>query len=765
MKLNECITNLENYLSSTDNNPRFVNVRSIDDLNNIKSRFRAGDIKFLDIKEYAKADMDPRYEELLYDLETKNGNIFVLGLTSYLRMKGKAEMASRLSALAASAFNAHVTIVCYQCDDELDFRDPRLHRLVYDVEAERDPLPQLVFISDVIPVKSSYEVVEGVENISYAVESCKTDKIYVRTKKEKAAYPMSVYTIISEKSAYDVLVKKDALTRELRREYGTEEQWAFALSGVDTYRSWADYLRAKFGCLCDALFRQIKQWNSFDEEEKWLCFIGLKLFGAKDVWCVEYAVQRADRFDDLPKYIFNSLLDEDFSALGFEKKYDTRKEFVRELQVGDDIVLNYCNMITKFGKDALYYLTDNSQIEKEKVITVLSEHGLEYERDELLKILKTVYSDLYNYLKPYDLGNEFLTEYFNEYKYQKMINRVLPEFEKIVEEQAVKRDYNMLLPPRSEIVENIEKKDSVLYFIDALGVEFLGFIVEKCREYKLMIDIKIYRAELPTITERNKEFIEPFKEAGAKIVSIKELDEIKHNGKGNYDYTITKEPIYLIKELEILDEALKKIQSTLIKGEAERAVVISDHGASRLAVISNKELVIDVNSKGFKNGRVCAYGEEVKQVKYAAVAGDNDEYYALANYERFKGGRKASVETHGGATLEEVAAPAIVVTYVDMNITVENDTPKIKVGRNREPELRIFVSKKLANISIIIHGKNFEKRYTAEAIKDNRYKVSLKKDIKRKGRYTFDVYAGDSKIGEGLSFETVSAGMSENRIL
>ena len=38
-------------------------------------------------------------------------------------------------------------------------------------------------------------------------------------------------------------------------------------------------------------------------------------------------------------------------------------------------------------------------------------------------------------------------------------------------------------------------------------------------------------------------------------------------------------------------------------------------------------------------------------------------YWVLANYDRFKGGRPANIEVHGGATLEEVTVPVIEITY------------------------------------------------------------------------------------------------------
>lgn len=51
-----------------------------------------------------------------------------------------------------------------------------------------------------------------------------------------------------------------------------------------------------------------------------------------------------------------------------------------------------------------------------------------------------------------------LDSYFQEYKYQKVINKVFPEFMKLVEEQAEKREFNLLLPARSEKLDAIPKK-------------------------------------------------------------------------------------------------------------------------------------------------------------------------------------------------------------------------------------------------------------------------------------------------------------------
>ena len=87
-----------------------------------------------------------------------------------------------------------------------------------------------------------------------------------------------------------------------------------------------------------------------------------------------------------------------------------------------------------------------------------------------------------------------------------------------------------------------------------MGVEYLGYIMQTCAEMKLASDIQVCRCELPSLTFCNKDFVESFEESGATVYSIKKLDEIKHRGEENFDYTQNKYPTHLIKELDIIAE-------------------------------------------------------------------------------------------------------------------------------------------------------------------------------------------------------------------
>ena len=153
-----------------------------------------------------------------------------------------------------------------------------------------------------------------------------------------------------------------------------------------------------------------------------------------------------------------------------------------------------------------------------------------------------------------------MDNYFQDYKYQKVINKILPDFEAIVLEQAEKREYNLILEPRSSKIEKLSTKDSQLYFMDAMGVEYLGYIMSVCRELQLNAKITVCRCELPSITSRNKEFLELWDKK--HIVSIKDIDDIKHHGKFDYDYySNSKLPLHLMKEMETIRETLEKIRN------------------------------------------------------------------------------------------------------------------------------------------------------------------------------------------------------------
>lgn len=387
----------------------------------------------------------------------------------------------------------------------------------------------------------------------------------------------------------------------------------------------------------------------------------------------------------------------------------------------------------------------------------------------LENILSKVYPALYQYLLPYRFGNALLDQYFQDYKYQKVINKILPEFVSQVEDQAEKREYNYILAPRTAVIESLNRKDAQLYFMDAMGVEYLGYILSVCRDLNLIASIKVCVSELPSITSRNKEFLELFADARYQTVPIKDIDDIKHHGKYDFDfYNNSKLPIHLIKELEVIRTVLKKIRNDLAESPLQRVFMIADHGASRLAVLHDTENVWEMAEKGQHSGRCCPKSDVDQKPDFAADAGD---FWALANYDRFKGGRKANVEVHGGATLEELCVPIIELTYmsekpeialmpIDNEVFAIGDIPEIEVSFRKKAALKIFSTVSLQNVSLVVDGTF----YPATDIGNNCYRVDMP-ELKKQGTYYADVCSGDNVIAEELPFVIKKEGQKERSLL
>ena len=70
--------------------------------------------------------------------------------------------------------------------------------------------------------------------------------------------------------------------------------------------------------------------------------------------------------------------------------------------------MDYCRVVAVKGEEAIYYLTDTTLPEKERIIGWLSQYGSNYNVTKLRSILKTVYPDLAKYLSKYRFRSALL---------------------------------------------------------------------------------------------------------------------------------------------------------------------------------------------------------------------------------------------------------------------------------------------------------------------------------------------------------------------
>lgn len=766
MDLAECKKKIDRFLLKDNVQPLIVDVQNHKDWNDLMVHYNVGTNTVIKVSDYCKKDEFPQIDRLFHDLETMGGTSFVTGLTSFLKLRGEQELRKVISEILSMTTAGHVVVVTYQCHRYMDFKDPRLQMRIAVLEGEEQTTPEIYLSSPGLSLQG-VPTINGIDSLSVSVESTSADKLIVFTGKEKADYPKALYRIVGLSKAYDALLQKDSKTSELSESIGTDEQWKYALGLFEKRPDWIAVIDGEFGNHM-TLEIHVQNYNRMASDRSWLYFVGLKLFGAKNSWCLNYASARASSSRELISNVYRGILNKNVKDADFWDCYESRKMLLNQIGNPSAELTSYCKVVVSKGKNAIYYLTDNTEQEKEVIFTFLDQYGAEYKRDELMGILKRVYPDLFAYLQPYRFRNEILDNYFQDYKYQKVINKILPDFEAIVLEQAEKREYNLILEPRSSKIEKLSTKDSMLYFMDAMGVEYLGYITSVCRELQLNTKITVCRCELPSITSRNKEFLELWDEK--QIVSIKDIDDIKHHGKFDYDYyNNSKLPLHLMKEMETIHDTLEKIRNKLISGGTiKRAVMIADHGASRLAVLHDTENVWEMEEKGQHSGRCCPKSDLDVQPDYATDAGD---FWALANYDRFKGGRKANVEVHGGATLEEICVPIIELTYSDGKVEVHlmpsdaetvdfTGVLEIEVSFRKKAAIKIFMTAELPDVSVTVDGKNYE----AEPLENGFYRVNMP-DLKKPGTYFVDVYSGDNTVAEKLTLIVKREGQREKNLL
>lgn len=764
LKYEDVIKRIERYLQRRASHPRLVNINNPENMDSICQYFSVGNNVFMSVSDFSMTD-ENLSEDALYDfLGGAQGVIFLTGFTSYYRLLGEQKLQDFINRMIGMSISGvHLIVLCFQCEKYLLKTEQRYSQFVYMVDGEKSNIPHLTFAAYGMPAIKGEALVEGVQNIATYVEHNTTSRLLVYTRKRRLSYPYSLYAIKELNNSYEVLCSIDASSGRLKEEYGTEQDWAFALDKITQYGSWMKYIVDVFGTTTN-LEIVVGSWNSFDVKKKWLYFIALKLYGAKNSWCLSEATNDIDNSTLFVRGVFRSLFHLSYDDKEFWNHYDERKNIIRSLGNPDSEVADYCAMVKSKGKNALYYLTDASKTEQNLIFENLAMYSDEIGRSKVVEIISHVYPDLYVYLQPYRFKNPLLDFYFQEYKYQKVVNKVFPDFLKIVDEQAEKREFNLLLPSRSEKIEMIEKKGTAVYFVDSMGVEYLSYILEQCRSRKLMAYTTLCHCELPSITSFNKEFVDAFVDGGADFIpdknGIKKLDDLKHHGEEEFDFTNNSLPTYISRELDIIRKTIEKMATNLMNGTYKRAVLISDHGASRLSVISKKENKWGSISNAEHSGRCCPVSE-IDEKPLCAI--EENGYWVLANYDRFKGGRRANIEVHGGATLEEVVVPIIEVIYSPEEIEIQLLDKNIQFSRRKKNAvIRLFAKTKLENVSVQISG--LEGEYEGESSDGQMFVIALP-ELRKTGLYTVNVYYNNNLVKSDLKFTAENTDFSERKLL
>lgn len=734
-----------------------VNTENYDIYQEILQRFQADNSKkCIYVSEYCYPNGLPDVDSTLLQV-IKPGEYVLIGISQALMMQSESALEHKIDEILGYSIQGRCIILLDHCEWILKKyinRDLRVQNRVILCDGDNSILPQIKiaptkdYCNHNNPLEGLNRLISYLENISNR-QIQQQPVLTVVSNLPINIFSRAMYSVSKAPGAFECLTEKYSdLVGIINKNNGTENQWKWLLEKLYNHNSFSELVCEFFGNTNNLSVHLSEIMMDSDENIKWFLWLSLKVFGEKNNKYLTRILEKCESIIDFEKNIYLELVDIDVVHPEFERYYSERKHLIEKLQENIPLISKYCEKLGRHQKNEIHYLTENSYSEKYEFVRCLSIY--EYDELELKKAIYRMSKSLTLYMQDFifDVINtklpssdsEFrkeLTQYFKEYKMQKLINRIYPEFIEKVNQYAIIRPYNKL-QPRSSIISHMNKNDAQLFFFDALGVEYLAFILGKCEEYGLMAEISVGHCDLPSITEKNKEFLQYF--SNENYYKIDKLDEMKHHSQ-IYNYQKCEYPLHIFEELDVIDEELKKIRSLLVQESIKKAIIVSDHGASRLAVRYGKEneAIIKLDELGKHSGRCCPTDKN-PELEFGAYV---DGFAVLANYERFKGGRLANVEVHGGASLEEVLVPIIVLSKRPEEIEICFVNPIINLKPRIIPEVILYSNIPLQKPIIFMDGEYIE----GEFIEDKKHVQFMLPKIKRKGKYLAEIYDGDKKLG------------------
>lgn len=682
-------------------------------------------------------DRFPSIDDLIYkfrtfDVDYRNNKFVVVGLGEYLAIKGAKFAENELQRLKNTTLgNARVILLLRgipsQAIDVIN-SDRRIfgQKRAY---ISKDHLSN-ISITAVLDTFSS-KAAKGIKGLLAELENGACGNCLVRTALsfDTSLFPVSI--INNAFSALKLFIKPFPISENL----GSDDYWNKLLKDIE--KSAGDLSKVfEKNLIKEDSINNIYEFIEGKEYINWLFFIYLKLHQEMlGNSYLNFVLEQTKSFDDFKSNLLTSIIKLDHFDSRYEKFYNERKRLVKDFPESDIAMFIRENEVEP--GESIYRLTDNTLIEKKSIIQWVSQYGIQ-------AVIKKVYPALDDYLSKYIFDcpvlAEELTEYFDEYKKQKIQNNISPNFMSLVLDYASNHKYARLQTRNTAVKAIKDKNNTHLYWIDALGVEYLSFITALAKKKGLSMHVEIARADLPTITSKNRQFFDDW--VGGTKHKEDRLDDIKHDEKGGYFFTKCEYPIHLAEELQFISEVIERAATELALHKCKSVLIASDHGASRLAVIKKQEEKYETDTKGEHSGRCCKSFEGCSLEHYI----EEDGYIVLSDYGRFKGSRAANVEVHGGATLEEIVVPVITLTQKKQTgIIIKVIKPdNIFIDRHSGIQLKLYISDidNANNVRIDLNGK----RYIGKPTDNTHYMFELT-DIKRAKKYNADVYDGFDLIG------------------
>ena len=541
---------VQDYVASAKGLPFFYVVGDTD-YASVLEELKQNGISVVRMSDFCfKDDKYPSIDELIdnfrtSDVDYRDNKFVVVGLGEFLAIKGSAYADKELRRLKSTTLGtARVILLLRGVSNQVSRIIEEDSRMKAQKRAYvTDDAVTQIAILNTAPESGLVKDV-GIKYLIRAFEDGACESVTVATSLDLSNALLHVTSLLDAYAILNATIKGFNLDKEI----GTNEQWSRLLKEIKD----AGNMTALFDKydIDNGILENLHEAITGLEFKNWLAFVFCK-WNQEHITnpYLQYVVGKTSHFEDFKDNILTMITTISHTDPDFRKMYDNRKRLVRDFPDEDVAIFLKANEIDL--EEAIYRFTDNTSYERKAIIKWIVPHGLS-------DAIEYVYPALAAYLKKYTftcpvLATE-LTAYVDAYKRQKVLNQLDSDFLKIVEEYASRYLYAQL-PTRDSAIQAIQDKNNAyLYWIDALGVEFLSYIEALAKKKGLSMRVDITRSDLPTITKTNKHFYENW--AGGRKYKEKELDEIKHKEEGGYLFTNDEDPIHIPAELDVIERAI-----------------------------------------------------------------------------------------------------------------------------------------------------------------------------------------------------------------
>lgn len=736
MKSFDSIEQLEKYLvqeknTSTINPIRFINVETMDVWVKVKSILTHLATKSIKISDFCEDDdTAPNLILLKSKLRKLTESTLVMPVSEYLRINNSIALKTFDDLLRLPYENGagklRIYIPVYRMREILEnvSLDPRTNDCLIFLDTQREIDYSLTIIQKDIDVTLYGNRIEGFKQYFKYWEENPDKPIILYTKNaihyNDVVFSDAVQVIVS---SYDLLVEHYRMSTEIKREYGTEEQWHFLAKSMIDEMNVENVLANLVGAK-QWTNELLRNWKRFDSQRKWLLWLWMKCSLRKGyLHEVVLSTQSAEMLSDaIYTVIFDCLDREDYYNL-----YTERKELIKIINAIPPKVFWEKHAFLS-SMDQLKTLTDCSYEEKKYIFETLPK--ITY--DGAMNVLKYIYPALFAYLLPMRIDSN-IDDYFNEYRWLKVTNEVSDSYLETVNKIALEKGERIFkFNSRNAIIDSLYDSNSIILFVDALGAEYIPIL-----ESMFDASVTVGHCNIPSTTQFNNDFFQ-----NRTVEKNYELDRAKHS---NVLY-----PESIIKELDLVEGLKQQVEKLLVN--YGNVIIAADHGTSRLSVLArNAEFKVKDSATLYKYGRYCKDVEN----DYGDINGilPFDDFWVFANYDSFSQHGAPTNEIHGGASLEEMLVPVIQIFGKQNSaesIVVDLLTPTVKMSLDKMVEIHFRLNRSLKDVFALVDGKKI-KCICENGVYKFKHTVSQKAEYKTK--LMSDVFIGEIsyKVKKGIS--------------